>query len=251
MSTASSGSTSQGNPSSSASVMPTTSSVTTTGAGGCYATFDGTDDVLVSPVGAEVGLADNFALGAFINPAPLPADGVAFVAGRHNDGGSNGFYLALVNDAGVYKARLIVFTGGGTCTGDATVAGPGTWQHILGTLAGGDITIFVDGQPAGTGACGSTSNVESNSVFTVGRSQTGVFPYGGDLDDVSYFGQAFTAAFDPAGLGCGSSAALRYSFNAVNVGRPSIVAEDCSVSVPAQVGSAPGADGSDPVFVCP
>lgn len=228
-----------------------TSSTSTSGAGGCYATFDAANDVLVAPVGSEVGLADGFSVGAFIDPDPLEVGGVAFLAGRHADGSSNGFYLALLNEGGTYKARLIVFTGNGTCTADADVPGPGTWQHVLGSFSSPDIRVFVDGQLGGSSTCGGTSNIDGASVVTIGRSETGVFPYGGSMDDVAYYAQPFSSAFDPTQLGCGSSAAMRYSFDGVSVGRTGVVAEDCGPSVDAQVGSTAGADGADPVFVCP
>lgn len=228
-----------------------TSSTSTSGAGGCYATFDGADDVLVSPVGAEVGLVDGFSIGAFIDPEPLADGGTAFLAGRHNDGDSNGFYLALVNQGGVYLARLIVFTGSGTCSADGPAPGPGDWQHVLGSFSFPTLRVFVDGQLAGEAECNATSNIDPTSVVTVGRSQTGVFPFGGSMDDVAYYAQPFAAAFDPAQLGCGSSAAMRYSFDNTSIGRQSAVEEDCGTSADAQVGSASGPDASDPQFICP
>ncbi len=229
----------------------TSSSTSTSGAGGCYATFDGTDDVLVAPVGAEVGLTDGFSIGAFIDPQPLADGGTAFLAGRHADGNSNGFYLAMVNQGGTYRARLIVFTPSGTCTADGDLAGPGTWQHVLGSFSVPDMRVFVDGQLAGEAECMAATTIDSASVFTVGRSQTGVFPFAGSIDDVAYYAQPFGSGFDPAQLGCGSSAALRYSFDTTAVGRQSTVPEDCGTSADAQVGSASGPDGADPQFNCP
>lgn len=227
-----------------------TSATVTSGAGGCYATFDGADDGLFATVGAEVGLADNFSIGAFVNPDPLPVDATAFVAGRHKDGQSNGYYLAITNAGGTYRARLNVFIGG-TCTVEADIPGPGVWTHILGSFTQDEMLMFVDGQPAGSAACGSPCNIDPTSIVTVGRSETGVFPYAGSIDDVAYYAQAFSSAFEPVSLGCGSGAALRYSFDAVTAGRASTVTEDCGPSADAQVGSAAGADPSDPTFSCP
>lgn len=226
--------------------MPTS----TSGAGGCYATFDGVDDGLFATVGAEVGLTDVFSFGAFVNPDPLPDDGVAFVAGRHADGSSNGFYLAVTNTGGTYRARLNVFVNG-TCSVEADIPGPGSWQHILGSFTTNQMHMFVNGQLAGTAECGAPCVIDPSSVVTVGRSFVGYYPYAGSIDDVAYFAQAFSSNFDPATLGCGSGAALRYSFDAVTPGRAATVAEHCGTSADAQVGAAAGTDGSDPTFSCP
>ncbi len=232
------------------STTSTSTSTSTSGAGGCYATFDGVDDGLFATVGAEVGLTDGFSLGAFVNPEPLPVDGVAFVAGRHADGSSNGYYLAITNAGGTYRARLNVFING-TCSVEADIPGPGTWQHILGSFTTNEMHMFVNGQLAASADCGSPCIIDPSSVVTVGRSVVGYYPYAGSIDDVAYYAQPFSSAFDPATLGCGSNAALRYSFDAVTPGRASTVAEDCQTSADAQVGDAAGADGSDPTFSCP
>ncbi len=239
------------NTASTASAM--TGSTVTSGAGGCYATFDGADDGLFATVGAELGLVDGFSLGAFVNPGDLGPGETAFVAGRHADGFNNGYYLALTNNAGQLMARVIIFTSGGTCIAEGPAAiAPGSWGHILGSWQAPDARVFVDGQLAATQGCTQDGVViDPPSVFTVGRSVSGIFPYEGAIDDVAYYAQAFVSPFDPATLGCGSSAQLRYSFDAVMVGRATTVAEDCGLSADAQVGSAPGADGADPVFVCP
>ncbi len=230
-----------------------TSSTVTSGAGGCYATFDGVDDGLFAEVGPEVGLSDGFSLGAFVSPGDLASGETAFVAGRHTDGSSNGYYLALANEGGQLQARAIVFGGAGTCS----VSGPvnvqqGGWAHVLASFQSPDARVFVDGQLVASDACnGDGSNIDPASIFTVGRSQTGVFPFAGSLDDVAYYAQAFSAPFDPSTLGCGSNAQLRYSFDAVTPGRTSTIVEDCGPSVDAEVGTGPGSDASDPTFSCP
>ncbi len=220
------------------------------GPGGCRAVFDGVDDGLFAAVGSEAGRADDFSVAAVVAPEPLAAGQTAFLAGRHQDGNSNGYYLALAHENGQLNARFIVFTGGGTCSVSAPL-GSGA-HHLLGSFSAPDARIFIDGSLAATADCGNvTCNIASDSVFTVGRSQTGIFPYGGEIDHVAYISQAFSAGFDPAALACSNGAALLYDFEAVTPGRATTVPEVCGTSADASVGTAAGADAADPQFLCP
>lgn len=215
---------------------------------GCIATFDGVDDVLIADVGADLSEGDGFSIGASIRPGDV--SGPRFVAGRHLDGSSNGFYLAIA-DEGQLEARLIVFVDNSTCAVAAPLTLPNNgFVHLLGSYSAPTARIFINGQPAGELTCpDSPTNIEPDSVFTIGRSQTGVFPFDGDIDRVEYLPTAFTAAFDPASIDCGSADAI-YEFDGVAAGESSAVADSCGKTVNAQVGSAKGADASDPTFAC-
>lgn len=217
---------------------------------GCAASFDGSDDVLLADVAGEAGLVDDFSLAVSIRPESLTEGQVAFVAGRHLDGSSNGYYLALLNEGGL-KARMIVFTASGGCQATAPLTDPGDgFVHVLGTFDSPNTRVFIDGQLASDEPCGNfMSSIEPTSVISIGRSATGLFPFGGDIDDVLYLPSATSADFDPADLAC-VAGAVRYDFDGTAPAETSIVAEACGNAADATVGTASGADGADPTFVC-
>ncbi|MBK6519427.1 MAG: LamG domain-containing protein [Polyangiaceae bacterium] len=216
---------------------------------GCAAVFDGVDDLLVADVGALASTGDNFSVGAYLRPVPLSSGEVNFVAGRHLDGNNNGFYLSLAEDGGV-EARLIVFAPSSTCITAAPLSLPSDgFVHVLASYSSPTARVFIDGQLAATMTCpDEAADIPSESVFTIGRSETGVFPYEGELDQLVYLPTALTSGFDPATLDC-DLAELRVDFDGVSAVETSSVPEACE-GVSFQVGEAAGADDADPTFVC-
>ncbi|NUP12217.1 MAG: LamG domain-containing protein [Polyangiaceae bacterium] len=216
-------------------------------ANGCVATFDGVDDVLVADVGDEASAADNFSVGASLRFTD--ASGIRFVAGRHLDGFNNGYYLAIA-DEGQLEARLIVFVEGNTCFATAPLGASNGFVHILGSFASPTARVFINGELAAEVQCSDALPIiEPDSVFSIGRSETGVFPYAGDIDHVEYFSTAVTESFDPSTIDC-DLAALRFDFEATEAGEGSFVPEACAASITARVGEVEGADESDPAFAC-
>lgn len=216
---------------------------------GCAAVFDGVDDRLLGDVGALAAEGDDFSVGAYLRPVPLAAGEVNFVAGRHLDGNNNGFYLSLAEEGGL-EARLIVFAPSSTCITSAPLSLPTDgFVHVLGSYASPTARIFIDGELAATMTCpDEAAQIPSESVFTIGRSETGVFPYEGELDQVVYLASALSASFDPASLDC-SVAELLVDFDGVSPVESSVVPEVCA-NLDFEVGTAPGADAADPTFVC-
>lgn len=216
---------------------------------GCAASFDGADDVMIGDVSGEGWTGDNFSIGGTFDPDTLAAGARGFLVGRHLDGNNNGFYLAVANERGAEEVLFIVFTPASTCVATAPLPSGGP-VHILGSYASPDARIFIDGNQAGSADCpDQPSNIEPDSVLTIGRSQTGVFPYAGLADDILYLPSAVTTAFDPSSLGC-DNAELVYTFDGVAPGETGSVPEACSGAPALTVGDEPGADDSDPAILC-
>ncbi len=215
------------------------------GAGGCVAVFDGVDDGLLIEAD-ELELTDQFSVSVFAKPEPLADGGIAFLAGLHVDGGSNGFYLALTNDGGARNARFNVFPGDSTCAPSAALP-EGEDVHLLGSYDGTTARLFIQGALAASEACGAP-NIDSLATFTIGRSSTNLYPFAGELDDVAYYGYALVEDFDAAELGC-TNAKFRVDFDDITGVR---VLDACGSSN----GAAYGVDPVDPVetqpeIVCP
>jgi len=213
------------------------------GAGGCFATFDGVDDGLVADA-SGLGSAD-FSISAFARPQPVPSGGIAFVAGVHKDGSSNGYYLALADDAGTDVARFVSFSGSATCSPSAPLPSGGDWVHLLGSYSDGTARLFIDGSLAAESPCDAPA-VDASARFTIGRSENNLFPFAGDLDDVAYYAKPTVEAFRAGDLGC-ESAVFRFDFEGV----ASVAPDACGTSLAATVGVADGAEATDPVFTCP
>jgi hypothetical protein len=235
----------------------TTGATTTSGTGGgaceTVALFDGNDDVIKVTVGSELDARDDFSVSARVRPENLDPDSVAFVAGRHLDGASNGYYLALTNDANGLGVRFNVFTGNATCSATAPLTLPASgWVHVAGSWKAPDVRLFVDGVLVKIEPCGNfTSFVEPTSYFSIGRSDTGALPFKGRLDDVRYGLGAFTSNFDPSALSCSAGGQLLIDFEGVSLTETDAVPETCSVvSADGVVGGGAGSDLSDPVFIC-
>ena len=214
------------------------------GAGGCVAVFDGVDDGLVVEPGG-VGLSDEFSLSVFAKPEPLEDGGVAFLAGLHVDGGSNGFYLALVNEDGTQKARFIVFPGDSTCAPTAALP-EGDGVHVLGSYDGSTARLFLQGALAASEPCGAPS-IDSTASFTIGRSNTNQFPFAGALDDVAYYEYALVEDFDAGKLEC-TNASFRVDFEDVTAMR---APDACGASDGAALGDPESPDETQPEIVCP
>jgi hypothetical protein len=221
---------------------------------GCFAVFDGIDDVLVSDVGALVSEAAAFSLGARLRPESLASGEGAFLVGRHTDGGPNGHYLRLDGtNSGITVTYVVFFgaNGGGTCSSQAPLTIPASGEvHVLGSFDSTDVRVFIDGQLANTTSCGNPTVIDPASQLTIGASQTGLFPYSGALTDVVYLPSTIASDFDPSSLGCSTGATLHYTFSDVAPGRVSSVTDACGDSPAAVVGEGPGADASDPTFFC-
>ncbi len=214
------------------------------GAGGCSAGFDGVDDGLVVDAGG-IALADEFSLSVFLHPEPLEDDATAFVAGLHLDGSSNGFYLALARESGTTRAKFIVFPGDSTCAPRADL--PEGSVHLLGTYSEGTARLFIQGALAASESCGPPA-IESSARFTIGRSESNVFPFAGLIDDVAYYRRAHTEAFDAATLGC-TDASFRVDFEAAEGEPPTRMVDACGASSGAALGV--GEVDTEPVVSCP
>jgi hypothetical protein len=221
---------------------------------GCFAVFDGVDDVLVSDVGALMSETTAFSLGARIRPESLPAGEGAFLVGRHTDGGPNGHYLRIDGTNSGLTVTYVVFfgaNGGGTCSSQAPLTVPASGEvHLLGSFDSTDVRLFIDGQLASSSSCGNPTVIDPASRLTIGASATGLFPYAGALTDVVYVPSTIDADFNPASLGCGSGAAFHFTFSGVAPGRTSSVTDACGDAPAATVGDGPGSDDADPTFFC-
>lgn len=218
---------------------------------GCSVLFDGADDVITAAVGDSVSQGDDFSIGAWIRPDPLSDGEIGFVAGRHLDGSNNGFYLNVADEGGDLIARLTVFAPSSTCFAAASLDIPASGLvHVLGSYEAPNARIFIDGELAGEGTCPDEPvDIPAESVFSIGRSSSGVFPYGGEMDEVIYLPDAQTAAFDPETIGCGA-VELKYNFDGLTAGETASVPDACGGPIAAVVGTTEGADGNDPTFLC-
>lgn len=215
------------------------------GAGGCLAVFDGVDDGLVIEPG-EIELTEQFSVSIHAKPEPLADGQVAFLAGHHMDGGSNGFYLALVNEGGTQKARFNVFPGDSTCAPMAALP-ESVSIHILGSYDGSTARLFLQGALVASEPCGAPK-IDPMASFTIGRSITNQYPYAGELDDVAYYGYAIGADFDASSLECTSST-FRIDFDDLTAVR---VLDACGASNGAAYGVDPvNPEETQPEIVCP
>lgn len=151
------------------------------------ASFNGTNDSAFVSGAAWMNTA-TFTAEALIKPSSLTAPRV-FIA-RHDPGAAHLIFGVQASGA----LQLSVWTGGSFTT-HVTAAGAiaaGTKYHVTGTVGGGLLKMYLDGDEAYSAAAGSVA-VYSTAHLKIGYEHSGVNWFAGVIDEVAYYGTALPA----------------------------------------------------------
>ncbi|HAA18734.1 MAG TPA: hypothetical protein DCP28_08190, partial [Cytophagales bacterium] len=162
-----------------------------TGYSGAGVTFDGTNDYVDFGNDADFALGEAFTVSLWMNPAP-GMNRATFLA--KNREGSSFSYMAHL-EANVPTLTL----GGGACNpGPFSAASPlptDEWSHLAWTLAGGTLTLYVNGAQAGqwAGLIGVPNPNPGASLWLGGRADKTDRYFHGSLDELRLWNDALTA----------------------------------------------------------
>jgi hypothetical protein len=90
----------------------------------------------------------------------------------------------------IARFRLYDSGGGVTVDGISTIS-DGNWHHVVGTLSGTTMTIYVDGVSENTGTLSSSIEITTNTV-DIGRRGNGNYNFNGTIDEVKIYPFALT-----------------------------------------------------------
>ncbi|HEX5731197.1 MAG TPA: PKD domain-containing protein [Blastocatellia bacterium] len=122
------------------------------------------------------------------------------IVSRYNDnaqsGNDGGYQLRLVNAGGSNKLRMVVYTNNVSQTSitGSTAIGVNTWYHVAGVYSGGQLWLFVNGQPDGTPKSAPTPPAAGTANLRIGRSSDGNDHFDGKIDEVRVSAQALYPA---------------------------------------------------------
>ena len=143
--------------------------------------FDGVDDYVQTPIGADVGSGE-FAIGGWLKLNTTPSERSTLVATFHDGGG---FILGPIGYSG---GDFRFWVGGDELR--AGTSKTGTWYHLVGVRdANGNATMYLNGDVIGTMT--SSASVSNSYDVSIGREPTtddgGYMYLDGILTDVRYF----------------------------------------------------------------
>lgn len=125
--------------------------------------------------------------------------GASVIAGKHEAGTANGFFLSLNNSSGYGLANKAFFYDSMNAGGEAistTTVNDGAWHQIVGVLtAGSSLELYVDGFLEGTKAGPTTvGNAAPFLIGGVDMSGTPTALFAGLIDDVQLYEVALNSS---------------------------------------------------------
>jgi hypothetical protein len=136
--------------------------------------FDGTGDYLTIPNSTTLDLeSGNFTIEMFLYPLSNPAE--ALPLARTTNGSSYSYAVYLT-----FGTVNFLYNGLTTVTGSAT-APLNTWTHVAFVKNSGTLTIYVNGNSAGSGSVGTIAT--SSRVTSIGGREDGLFPFTGYISN--------------------------------------------------------------------
>lgn len=124
---------------------------------------------------------------AWISPATLT--GNRYVVSRGGTTAANSFHLYLAGDKPVFRVA-------GRSAVGAVALNANQWQHLVGTLSGTTVSIYVDGQLQDTETLAAAQATSTSSTY-VGRPASSTSTsnrFNGGLDEVSVYNRGLSAA---------------------------------------------------------
>ena len=105
------------------------------------------------------------------------------------DNGSGRSYQLWISDSN--KAHFTIFKSNGdsSAVSDATILAD-TWYHLVGLHNGTDVLLYVNGVLQSTTNTGGTIDNDANDLWIGDRSDGGVLPFDGTIDDVRIYNRA-------------------------------------------------------------
>ncbi len=151
--------------------------------------FDG-DDYLDCGNDSSLNLTNNFSISMWAKPT----SGSTFLCkGNVNPTAAGGAY-SISSDG---SSNAIFITRNSSDTAPALIFSPvtfGQWTHIVATFSDGDMTVYTDGSPAGTGTL-STTTVNTNAgPLAIAAQGDGTGALTGSIDDVRIYDYVLSQA---------------------------------------------------------
>jgi hypothetical protein len=144
--------------------------------------FDGNDDYVRIADKNALDLTSTYTLEAWIKPETFSS--MAGIISKYHNGGSNGYFIRLSNDAPYTGIRFDEYE---TASGILTA---NTWYHIAAVNDNGTRTLYVNGSPVSINGEGYTTNSNSDHV-AIGSDFNGRF-FDGFIDEVRIWNVART-----------------------------------------------------------
>jgi hypothetical protein len=155
--------------------------------------FNGSSGRVALPNNASLNLTGDLTLEAWVKPSAVDnAQAVVAKAGSAASVSNRQFRLGLTN--GQWRGTLWDTSGGTYNAIAATAPAAGTWQHVVFTVSGSSLTIYVNGVQSGTATFSGTRNAV-NSGSAIARLGDGSREFfAGTVDEVAIYNVALTAA---------------------------------------------------------
>ena len=112
-----------------------------------------------------------------------------FIVSRRDSANTN-YQFYLLNTTGGSKQLRFVSSGGLNSTGSVTV---NNWHHVAVTANGGNISFYIDGQPAGTGTIAGINSLADKDFIIGNIPVAGVFEFPGSISNVAFWNTALTS----------------------------------------------------------
>jgi hypothetical protein len=154
--------------------------------------FNGSSSKASITYGTSNGVGSTYTIEAWIKTSGAGA-GIRHVAGwRGSITGTFAGYLYIEDN----KPGFAVFNTGSSAS---VVLGPSTindnqWHHVVGTIDGTTLRLYVDGTQVATAAMSGTVRPASSADFTIGSATASGREFAGSLDEVAHYTSALSAA---------------------------------------------------------
>jgi hypothetical protein len=161
-----------------------------------YVTLDGAAGQITTTSATKITAPTVFAVEAWIRTSTAAGKVIGF--GNAQTGTSSAYDRQLyVNSAG--RVVFSVYNSGAVAITSPAVVTDGRWHHVVGTMSSAGMVLYVDGASVGTNT---NTTAEANSGWwRIGYDNLSGWPsaptsayFKGDLDDVSAYPTALTAA---------------------------------------------------------
>ena len=156
--------------------------------------FDGSSGRVALPNTASLNLTGDLTLEAWVKPSVVDNNARAVVAkaGTAASAANRQFRLGLTN--GQWRGTLWDTSGGTYNAIAATAPAAGTWQHVVLTVSGSSLTIYVNGVQSGTATFSGTRNAASSGSAIARLSDGSREFFAGTVDEVAIYNVGLTAA---------------------------------------------------------
>jgi len=156
--------------------------------------FDGSSGRVALPNTASLNLTGDLTLEAWVKPSVVDNTAQALFAKAGTAASASARQLRLGLTNGRWRGTLWDTSGGTYNAIAATAPVAGTWQHVVFTVSGSSLTIYVNGVQSGTATFSGTRNAV-NSGSAIARLGDGSRQFfAGTIDEFAVYNVALTAA---------------------------------------------------------